>query len=333
MTRILTLDGAITDTSKPILVTLESLEAQITALTPRAWWDASNAAYRSDIGGSSAVAVGSSSGTALTLTGPPSVGAVAVGQAVTGAGVTAGTYVVSGSGLSWVISPSQTIPASTTLNFAPTCSQLTDRTGNTFHLQQATQANRPPISPAAWTGTGLPARDAVTFDHVTDYKMQTAGNVFDATTVWTMVLICRALDPGASPGVPYSLPGANRFEVDLQTGGLGWRTNANGPPNLTAMTGNVLVVQTYNYPGSGNVTDNLYITDLGGATVTRNITYALGATSPASSGLVIGRLGGTAGFGFKGAISEMLAIKADLSSNPTALALLQQYFQMKYRVA
>lgn len=265
MSRLQLMDGAITDLTKPTLVTLESLEAQITALTPRAWWDASNPAYRIDV--------------------------------------------------------------------SSAASQLTDRTGNGFHLQQATPANRPPVAANAWGALNGVNRDAVTFDHVTDYKMASAGNVFDATTIWTMVFICRAQDSG-TVAIPFSLTtGSNRFELDLQVGGLTWRANGQSSTVVTAATGNVMVIMTYNYPGSGNVTENLYVTDLGGATATRSTTYALGTTSPATNGLTLGRLASTGGLAFKGGISELLALKADISGAPTTLALFKQYFQMKYRTA
>lgn len=331
MTRILTLDGSITDLTKPVLTTLESLEAQIAALTPRGWWDTSNPSYRTDLGGSGAVATGSSSGTALTLV-SVSAGAVAVGQAVTGTGVTLGTYVVSGSGLNWVISPSQTIPASTVLNFAPTCSQVNDRSGNGLHFQQATQANRPPVAINTWNALNGVRRDSLSFNGSTDYKMSSLGTVFDSTTIWSMALICKAQD-AARLAVPVSLPGANRFEFDNQSGALGWRANGQVSTILNAQTTNLLVMMTYNYPGSGNVTENMYVTDLGGTNFTRSVTYALGSTSPANSGLLLGTLGSNANFGFKGNISELFVFKADLSGNAPAIALLQQYFQMKYRVS
>ena len=62
---------------------------------------------------SAAVTTGSSiSGTGLTL-GAVSSGTVAVGQTITGTGVTAGTTIVSGSGLSWVVSVSQNVGTTT----------------------------------------------------------------------------------------------------------------------------------------------------------------------------------------------------------------------------
>jgi len=56
---------------------------------------------------------GSISGTALTVS---SGTGIAVGQNVTGANVQPGTQIVSGSGTSWVVSPSQTV-SSTSMNF------------------------------------------------------------------------------------------------------------------------------------------------------------------------------------------------------------------------
>jgi len=65
---------------------------------------------------SSAIAVSGSSstitGTAMVLNSVAS-GTVAIGQSVSGTGVTAGTYITAGSGLNWTVSPSQTVTATT----------------------------------------------------------------------------------------------------------------------------------------------------------------------------------------------------------------------------
>ena len=65
---------------------------------------------------SSAIAVSGSSstitGTAMVLNSVVS-GTVAIGQSVSGTGVTAGTYITAGSGLNWTVSPSQTVTATT----------------------------------------------------------------------------------------------------------------------------------------------------------------------------------------------------------------------------
>ena len=79
----------------------------------------SNAAstIQSALGAYDAVFTGSITGTALTVGGSV-VGALEPGQLVTGAGVTAGTTIVSGSGTSWVVSASQTV-SSETLSCGP----------------------------------------------------------------------------------------------------------------------------------------------------------------------------------------------------------------------
>lgn len=59
-------------------------------------------------------------GTALTTTGSPSLLA---GMVISGAGITAGTYIVSGSANSWLVSVSQTIGAITGTFYAMTASQ------------------------------------------------------------------------------------------------------------------------------------------------------------------------------------------------------------------
>ena len=65
-----------------------------------------------NITASSAVFVGSISGTTLTVTSVTS-GTIATGQYLNGLGVTPGTTISSGSGTSWVITPSQTVSSTT----------------------------------------------------------------------------------------------------------------------------------------------------------------------------------------------------------------------------
>jgi hypothetical protein len=62
-----------------------------------------------------AVVVGSITGTTLTIASVSS-GTVAIGQVITGEGVSAKTYITAGSGLSWTVSISQTIPVGTTIS-------------------------------------------------------------------------------------------------------------------------------------------------------------------------------------------------------------------------
>jgi hypothetical protein len=63
-------------------------------------------------GTAAVMATSSISGTTLTV-GSVSSGTIIAGQVLTGTGVTAGTYIVSGSGLSWTVSTSQTVTSTT----------------------------------------------------------------------------------------------------------------------------------------------------------------------------------------------------------------------------
>jgi len=71
-----------------------------------------NETVKGNIAASSAVFVGSISGTTLTVTSVTS-GTIATGQYLNGLGVTPGTTISSGSGSSWVITPSQTVSSTT----------------------------------------------------------------------------------------------------------------------------------------------------------------------------------------------------------------------------
>lgn len=74
------------------------------------------ATIASSLNDKDASTTGSIAGTALTVT---SGTGLAVGQTVSGAGVTPGTKIVSGAGTAWVVTPSQTV-SSTTLTFGAT---------------------------------------------------------------------------------------------------------------------------------------------------------------------------------------------------------------------
>jgi hypothetical protein len=62
-----------------------------------------------------AIVVGSIAGTTLTIASVSS-GTVAIGQVITGDGITAKTYITAGTGLSWTVSISQTVPLGTTIS-------------------------------------------------------------------------------------------------------------------------------------------------------------------------------------------------------------------------
>lgn len=72
---------------------------------------------------------GSISGTTLTVTVPPALGALAPNQVVTGPGVAAGTVIVSGSGLSWVVNNPQSVGAEALVAQLPT--RIVPLEGNT----------------------------------------------------------------------------------------------------------------------------------------------------------------------------------------------------------
>lgn len=75
----------------------------------------------------STVFTGSISGTALTVSSVSS-GNISVGMAITGTGVTAGTYIVSGSGTSWVVSASQTVASTTITSTTPNVFAISGQT-------------------------------------------------------------------------------------------------------------------------------------------------------------------------------------------------------------
>jgi hypothetical protein len=83
---------------------------------------------------------GSISGTTLTLTAPPPAGVFVNGTAITGAGVTSATTIVSGSGTSWTVNNSQSVSSET--------------------LQSNNQSN-PPLAQFSMSFFGDPASGAV----------------------------------------------------------------------------------------------------------------------------------------------------------------------------
>lgn len=81
-----------------------------------------NAGYVSTQQPATSSFTGTISGTTLTVV-SGLTGTVAIGQAVNGTGVTAGTYIISGSGSTWQVNQSQTV-ASTVINTSGTDSSL-----------------------------------------------------------------------------------------------------------------------------------------------------------------------------------------------------------------
>lgn len=89
--------------------------------------------------GTDASATGAIAATALTMT-----ATLHVGDQITGAGVTAGTYVVSGSSPNWVVNQSQTVASETlTATVGLTVVTIYDQSGNANDLTQATGSTQP----------------------------------------------------------------------------------------------------------------------------------------------------------------------------------------------
>ena len=106
---------------------------------------------------------GSIAGTALTVSGSV-VGAIAVGQAVTGTGITSPCFIVSGSGTSWVVSSSQTVssiaikcgPATVTWNSITEAFEITGGTpGAAGTIGYASGSIAAPLLLTAATGAVL----------------------------------------------------------------------------------------------------------------------------------------------------------------------------------
>ncbi|HET8689131.1 MAG TPA: SGNH/GDSL hydrolase family protein [Methanosarcina sp.] len=105
-------------------------------------------------GQTGASVTGAISGTTLTVSSVAS-GTVAVGQLVTGSGVSNGTIIVSGSGTTWTVYPSQTVASTTLTCFA----------GNQYVF---------PVAAAGWQAL-LPHRKSLNPTASTPYAMYTGG--------------------------------------------------------------------------------------------------------------------------------------------------------------
>lgn len=138
---------------------------------------------------------GSISGTALTVS---SGTGIYVGQNVTGANVQPGTQIVSGSGTSWVVSPSQTV-ASTTMNFGgggvnPQTEVIQTQQLKAYVLSAPTITSYL-ILPTS-TIANLPACGASTLGAIalvsngTAYATGTYGSAVSATGAVTRVVAC-----------------------------------------------------------------------------------------------------------------------------------------------
>ena len=328
--KVLTLDSSVSDVTLPTLTLLEDLETQIVALSPRAWWDATNSAYRTDVGAGGAVVTGSISGTTLTVS-AVAAGTIAVGQSVGGA--SAGTYITAlGTGTggtgTYTVNNSQTV-ASGTLNLYATCSQLTDRSGNGFHLVQGTLANRPAISANYFGSISGTNRDALAFDGSTDNTLATSGNVYDGTYLWTEFLILKGTGNGSPIAAPGSAnaPAFGKQYAFYQNGASSWGGFGGGISLSTAAQNTLAVmIGTFNYPGSGNVTARIEVNG-----VSNTATFSLGSNDPGTNAAIMGAYQQNHDLKYKGYLAERIVFKADLSGNSSAMALLRAYAAQKYR--
>jgi len=137
-----------------------------------------------------AVFVGSISGTTLTVASLTS-GTIAIGQVITGTGITANTYIIGGSASTWTVSTSQTVGSGTTitagyavvLNFptqssAPTASRWYEISGNTNPLYNgiyyavasttSTITLSYPNDPGTWSSSTDTKLDGLTASAITE---------------------------------------------------------------------------------------------------------------------------------------------------------------------
>lgn len=229
------------------------------------------------------------------------------------------------------------------------CSQINDRSGGNFHMVQATAGSRPTVTADYWGALNGVHRDAIVFDGATDLFMQTAGNVFDGTTVWSVFVIMRAL--GSTAQIPLSSVAGTALGFG-PSNATTWRGPGGATGQLVGQAQNVkaAMLGVYNYPGAGNVAQTIQVTDLTAyeaanglqsfpptaqgatnvaaaktaATLSATGSYAnpgLGLTAPA----LLGSLGTPHVSKFNGALAEAIVVKGDLTTNAPAIAMLNAY--------
>jgi hypothetical protein len=140
---------------------------------------------------------GSISGTTLTISSLTS-GTVYAGQNIVGANVAPGTAIVSGSGLTWTVSNSQTV-ASTAMTSGgggvnPQTEMIQTQQLRTYVLSGANVANV--VQTTAFTIATLPTCDATTLgaratiSNGTAYATGTYGSAVSATGILTRAVMC-----------------------------------------------------------------------------------------------------------------------------------------------
>ena len=105
------------------------------------------------IGSMGAVFTGTITGTALNIS-SVSTGAVAIGQILSGSGVTPGTIVISGAGTAWVVSPSQST-GSVVMTATSNALTLASVTSGTVYIGQLLSGSGVPANTYLVSGSGL----------------------------------------------------------------------------------------------------------------------------------------------------------------------------------
>jgi hypothetical protein len=132
---------------------------------------------------------GSISGTSLTVVSGSVTGTIAIGQSLYGPSVIINSYIVSGSGLSWTISPSQTIAGSVSFSTRAAASTFTGTITNISSVRTLTIIGTAPttINVGQYVvGTGVTAGVNITA-RLTDNTWVVTGsdNVNSQTTMYT----------------------------------------------------------------------------------------------------------------------------------------------------
>ena len=192
-----------------------------------------------------AVFVGSITSTTLTVSSLTS-GTIAIGQVITGTGVATNTYITAGSGTSWTVSTSQTIPSGTamTTGFAVTLNVATHNPAPTVGVYRKITGNSNTLYNGSWLCTASSATTttlAYPYDPGT-YGTGVTGNWKEVTnSTSTQLGIGRKFDPinSTTLRLGYAAGAAGQITVNIST------CRATGHDFLDIGTGGY---NTSNYP-------------------------------------------------------------------------------------
>jgi len=126
-------------------------------------------------------------GTTLTVSTGPSYGSIAVGQSVGGVGVQPNTYIVSGSGSTWTVYPSQTVGSSGTPTALTNASAVASFTGSISATTLTVSSVTGPIGVGQYvTGSGVATNTNITSQLTANtYQVSVSQNV--SSTAMTSV--------------------------------------------------------------------------------------------------------------------------------------------------